>query len=145
MRPKPSAAGLVDGGFDAGRDLVGGIVPDGGKTGEVDMAEFIGFADGQNFTGNRAACDDVNFFRFRAFHSRRSFFHANVIRHNKEPRPMTAKTIATIGLVLFSVTTLASCGNTIRGMGADAANTWMRPRMPAARSIALPTKRLGSI
>jgi entericidin B len=36
---------------------------------------------------------------------------------------MTAKTIATIGLVLFSITTLASCGNTIRGMGADAANT----------------------
>ncbi|WP_455271284.1 entericidin domain-containing protein [Rhizobium herbae] len=36
---------------------------------------------------------------------------------------MTAKTIATIGIVLFSITTLTSCGNTIRGMGADAANT----------------------
>ncbi|OBZ93875.1 entericidin [Pararhizobium polonicum] len=36
---------------------------------------------------------------------------------------MTAKTIATIGLVLFSITTLASCGNTIRGIGQDAANT----------------------
>jgi entericidin B len=36
---------------------------------------------------------------------------------------MTAKTIATIGIVLFSITTLSSCGNTIRGMGADAANT----------------------
>lgn len=36
---------------------------------------------------------------------------------------MTAKTLATLGIVLFSVATLASCGNTIRGMGADAANT----------------------
>jgi entericidin B len=36
---------------------------------------------------------------------------------------MTAKTIATIGLALFSITTLASCGNTIRGMGQDTANT----------------------
>ena len=33
------------------------------------------------------------------------------------------KTIATIGIVLFSLTTLASCANTIRGVGADAANT----------------------
>jgi predicted small secreted protein len=35
---------------------------------------------------------------------------------------MTAKTFATLGFVLFSVATLASCGNTIRGMGADTAN-----------------------
>ncbi|KQY26882.1 entericidin [Rhizobium sp. Root482] len=35
---------------------------------------------------------------------------------------MTARTLATLGIVLFSVATLASCGNTIRGMGADTAN-----------------------
>ena len=35
---------------------------------------------------------------------------------------MTAKTLATIGLVLFSITTLSACGNTIRGMGQDTAN-----------------------
>lgn len=34
---------------------------------------------------------------------------------------MTAKTLATIGLVL-SITTLSACGNTIRGMGQDTAN-----------------------
>ncbi len=35
---------------------------------------------------------------------------------------MTVKTLATIGLALMAVTTLASCGNTIRGMGQDTAN-----------------------
>ena len=34
---KAFGAGLVDGLFDAGRDLVRRVVPDGGKTGEVDM------------------------------------------------------------------------------------------------------------
>ncbi len=36
---------------------------------------------------------------------------------------MTAKTFATIGVVLFALTSLSACGNTIRGIGADAANT----------------------
>lgn len=35
---------------------------------------------------------------------------------------MTAKTLAIIGIVLVSASTLASCGNTIRGMGSDTAN-----------------------
>ncbi|OLP61508.1 entericidin [Xaviernesmea oryzae] len=36
---------------------------------------------------------------------------------------MTVKTFATAGLLLFSVVALSSCGNTIRGMGKDTANT----------------------
>ncbi len=36
---------------------------------------------------------------------------------------MTAKTIATVGVVLLALTTLSACGNTIRGVGRDAANT----------------------
>lgn len=33
------------------------------------------------------------------------------------------RTLATIAAVVFTATTLASCGNTIRGMGQDTANT----------------------
>jgi predicted small secreted protein len=47
---------------------------------------------------------------------------------------MTAKTIATIGLVLFSITTLTSCGNTIRGMGRDTANV-VDATQDAGRSV----------
>ncbi|CAN7476474.1 entericidin [Pararhizobium sp. LjRoot255] len=47
---------------------------------------------------------------------------------------MTAKTIATIGLVLFSIATLTSCGNTIRGMGRDTANV-VDATQDAGRSV----------
>lgn len=47
---------------------------------------------------------------------------------------MTAKTIATIGIVLFSITTLASCGNTIRGVGRDTANA-VDATQDAGRSV----------
>jgi len=36
---------------------------------------------------------------------------------------MTAKTVTVIAALLAAMVSLASCGNTIRGMGKDAANT----------------------
>ena len=36
---------------------------------------------------------------------------------------MTATTLTKISLVLLTLLTLSACGNTIRGMGQDAANT----------------------
>ncbi|NVP57149.1 entericidin [Mycoplana rhizolycopersici] len=36
---------------------------------------------------------------------------------------MTIKTLSKISLVLAALATLTACGNTIRGMGQDAANT----------------------
>ncbi|MDR6818563.1 putative small secreted protein [Neorhizobium sp. 2083] len=36
---------------------------------------------------------------------------------------MTAKTVTVIAALLATMVSLASCGNTIRGMGKDAANT----------------------
>lgn len=36
---------------------------------------------------------------------------------------MTAKTVTTISFVLAALLTLSACGNTIRGMGQDTANT----------------------
>lgn len=36
---------------------------------------------------------------------------------------MTAKTVTVIAALLATMVSLASCGNTIRGMGQDAANT----------------------
>jgi len=47
---------------------------------------------------------------------------------------MTAKTIATIGFVLFSIATLSACGNTIRGMGHDTANA-VDATQDAGRSV----------
>ncbi|MCV9996675.1 entericidin [Pararhizobium sp. YC-54] len=47
---------------------------------------------------------------------------------------MTAKAIATLAIVLFSITTLASCGNTIRGMGRDTANA-VDATQDAGRSV----------
>jgi entericidin B len=47
---------------------------------------------------------------------------------------MTAKTFAIIGIALLSATTLASCGNTIRGMGADTANA-VDATQDAGRSV----------
>ncbi|MCV9960865.1 entericidin [Pararhizobium sp. BT-229] len=47
---------------------------------------------------------------------------------------MTAKAIATIGIVLLSITTLASCGNTIRGVGRDTANA-VDATQDAGRSV----------
>ncbi len=62
---------------DAGGDLVGRVVPDGGKTGEVDMVEPVRLTDGENFARDRAATDDVNFFRLCTFYCARYFFHLN--------------------------------------------------------------------
>jgi entericidin B len=36
---------------------------------------------------------------------------------------MTVKTLATVGAVLVALSTLTACGNTIRGIGQDTANT----------------------
>lgn len=36
---------------------------------------------------------------------------------------MTVKTVGVVAALLVSMVSLASCGNTIRGMGKDAANT----------------------
>lgn len=47
---------------------------------------------------------------------------------------MTSKTVATLGIVLFSIVTLSSCGNTIRGMGKDTANT-VNATQDAGRSV----------
>ncbi|KQR68894.1 entericidin [Rhizobium sp. Leaf384] len=47
---------------------------------------------------------------------------------------MTAKTIATVGIVLASVVSLSACGNTIRGMGKDTANT-VNATQDAGRSV----------
>ncbi|MCD7109958.1 entericidin A/B family lipoprotein [Rhizobium sp. DKSPLA3] len=47
---------------------------------------------------------------------------------------MTAKTIATVGIVLVSLVSLSACGNTIRGMGKDTANT-VNATQDAGRSV----------
>ncbi|MNY70975.1 hypothetical protein BLJAPNOD_02464 [Ensifer sp. M14] len=36
---------------------------------------------------------------------------------------MKAQTIATVSVILVALTTLSACGNTIRGIGQDTANT----------------------
>ena len=47
---------------------------------------------------------------------------------------MPAKTIATVGIVLVSLVSLSACGNTIRGMGRDTANT-VNATQDAGRSV----------
>ncbi|MNT83262.1 hypothetical protein D3C72_2231030 [compost metagenome] len=62
------------------RDSVRRVVPDGGKAGEVDMVEPVGLTDGEDLARDRAATDDVNFFRLCTFYCARYFFHLDSIQ-----------------------------------------------------------------
>ena len=98
-------------------------MPDRGKTVQVDMTEPVSPCDGQNLARDRAAGDDTNFFRARAFCDRASDpkFCVNHIRHRGTPT-MTAKNLTKISFVFAALLALSACGNTIRGVGADTAN-----------------------
>lgn len=48
---------------------------------------------------------------------------------------MTANTVTKISFVLATLLTLSACGNTIRGMGQDAANT-VNATEAAGRNVA---------
>src|SRR5215217_6379915 len=97
------------------------------------MIETVHLAHRQNFTSNRATTDDVNLFVFRAFCERHQCVSPVSCLSVRNPT-MTAKTIATIGFVLFSIATLSACGNTIRGMGHDTANA-VDATQDAGRSV----------
>ncbi|MNL52497.1 hypothetical protein D3C87_1756810 [compost metagenome] len=53
--------------LDARRDLLRIGVPDCRKTLQFDVIHSVEAVNGQNFARDRTACDDVNFFRTRAF------------------------------------------------------------------------------